>query len=42
MLVEAQGELMLIGVSSGSVRLLRNWGKAGVPPDGVELEEASS
>jgi len=42
MLVEAQGELMLIGVSTGSVRLLRNWGKAEIPPDGVELEEALS
>jgi len=26
MLVEAEGELMLIGVASGSVTLLRNWG----------------
>lgn len=26
LLVEAQGELMLIGVSAGSVSLLRNWG----------------
>jgi flagellar protein FliO/FliZ len=26
MLVEAEGELMLIGVSGGSVTLLRNWG----------------
>lgn len=26
MLVEAEGELMLIGVSAGSVTLLRNWG----------------
>ena len=26
MLVEARGELMLVGVSAGSVRLLRNWG----------------
>ena len=25
-LVEAEGELMLIGVSAGSVSLLRNWG----------------
>ncbi|PAX06980.1 FliO/MopB family protein [Sphingomonas lenta] len=30
-LVEAEGELMLIGVSAGSVTLLRNWGPA---PDG--------
>jgi flagellar protein FliO/FliZ len=27
MLVEARGELMLIGVAAGSVRLLHNWGK---------------
>lgn len=26
MLVEAEGELMLIGVAAGSVTLLRNWG----------------
>jgi flagellar protein FliO/FliZ len=26
MLIEAKGELMLIGVSTGSVRLLRSWG----------------
>lgn len=26
MLVEAEGELMLIGVAAGSVSLLRNWG----------------
>jgi flagellar protein FliO/FliZ len=25
-LVEAEGELMLIGVSAGSITLLRNWG----------------
>lgn len=31
LLVEAEGELMLIGVASGSVRLLRNWG-AGAKP----------
>lgn len=31
MLVEAEGELMLIGVSPGSVTLLRNWGN-GAPP----------
>ena len=29
MLVEAEGELMLIGVSPGSVTLLRNWGETG-------------
>ena len=32
MLVEAEGELMLIGVSSGSVTLLRNWGVRENPP----------
>lgn len=33
-LVEAEGELMLIGVSAGAISLIRNWGKAGaVPPD---------
>lgn len=26
MLIEAEGELMLIGVAAGSVTLLRNWG----------------
>lgn len=34
MLVEAEGELMLIGVAAGSVTLLRNWGAphdAGAP-----------
>lgn len=31
-LVEAEGELMLIGVSAGAVTLLRNWGTAA--PDG--------
>lgn len=38
-LVEAEGELMLIGVSAGSVALLRNWGPAAdaepLPPDGT-------
>lgn len=39
-LVEAEGELMLIGVSAGSVSLLRNWGAppavpAAALPDGV-------
>lgn len=29
MLVEAEGELMLIGVTAGSVTLLRNWGDRG-------------
>lgn len=32
MLVEAEGELMLIGVSAGSVTLLRNWGASLAPP----------
>lgn len=32
MLVEAEGELMLIGVSGGSVTLLRNWGASGEAP----------
>jgi len=32
MLVEAEGELMLIGVATGSVRLLRNWGVPAKPP----------
>lgn len=27
-LVEAEGELMLVGVTSGSISLLRNWGAA--------------
>jgi flagellar protein FliO/FliZ len=35
-LVEAEGELMLVGVTPGSISLLRNWGAAkdpeGVPP----------
>lgn len=31
LLVEAQGELMLIGVSAGSVSLLRNWGSDATP-----------
>ena len=41
MLVEAEGELMLIGVSGGSVTLLRNWGDPATPtppqPDGGRL-----
>lgn len=32
MLVEAEGELMLIGVSAGSITLLRNWGVDATPP----------
>jgi flagellar protein FliO/FliZ len=37
MLVEAKGELMLIGVSAGSVRLLRNWGNGSAA--GSEIED---
>ena len=40
MLVEAEGELMLIGVSPGSVTLLRNWGDA-PPPATSPLEQPS-
>jgi len=32
MLVEVKGELMLIGVSQGSISLLRHWGETAVPP----------
>jgi flagellar protein FliO/FliZ len=32
MLVEIKGELMLIGVTSSSISLLRNWGETGTPP----------
>ena len=32
MLVEVKGELMLIGVSQGSISLLRNWGETAAPP----------
>lgn len=32
MLIEARGEVMLIGVSGGAVTLLRNWGETGSPP----------
>jgi flagellar protein FliO/FliZ len=35
MLVEAEGELMLIGVSAGSVNLLKNWGAGSAPPPDV-------
>lgn len=38
MLIEAEGELMLIGVSAGSVTLLRNWGKSAAPPDDAEAD----
>ena len=40
--VEAEGELMLIGVAAGSVRLLRNWGaSAPVPTDDLDATEAA-
>jgi flagellar protein FliO/FliZ len=35
MLVEAEGELMLIGVSAGSVNLLKNWGAGSASPPEV-------
>jgi flagellar protein FliO/FliZ len=35
-IVQAEGELMLIGVSAGNVSLLRNWGPVA---DGVALDE---
>ena len=41
MLVEAEGELMLIGVSAGSVSLLRNWGSAARDVDGALDPEAA-
>ncbi|UVO50025.1 flagellar biosynthetic protein FliO [Sphingomonas sp. SUN019] len=41
MLVEAEGELMLIGVSAGSVNLLKNWGAGSAPPpDSVTERDA--
>lgn len=39
-LVEAEGELMLVGVTSGSISLLRNWG-TGAPP-AQPVDEAPS
>jgi flagellar protein FliO/FliZ len=39
MLIEAKGELLLIGVSSGSVTLLRNWGETPARPSPGEDEE---
>ena len=39
-LVEAEGELMLIGVSGGSVSLLRNWGGPAAPAPGAPVVEA--
>lgn len=41
MLVEAEGELMLIGVSAGSVTLLRNWGSGGAIQPGAPEETVS-
>lgn len=32
MLVEAEGELMLVGVSAGSVNLLKTWGPGSAAP----------
>ena len=39
MLVEVKGELMLIGVTTGSIRLLRNFGEgaAAAPPDNADI-----
>jgi flagellar protein FliO/FliZ len=42
MLVEAKGELMLVGVSAGSVRLLRNWGDGSGPSAGIDGETGTS
>lgn len=42
LLVEAEGELMLIGVSTGSVTLLRNWGVASGAMEGVLPDETGS
>lgn len=39
-LIEAEGELMLIGVSAGSISLLRNWNSA--DSGTVELPAAAS
>lgn len=41
MLVEAEGELMLIGVAAGSVTLLRNWGTAADGRVGAPAEPGS-
>ncbi|QJU60866.1 FliO/MopB family protein [Sphingomonas sp. AP4-R1] len=38
MLIEAKGEVMLIGVSGGAVTLLKNWGDAGEGPSGGTAE----
>lgn len=38
MLVEAEGELMLIGVTAGGVSLLRNWGASAPQADADETE----
>ena len=40
LLIEAEGELMLIGVSAGSVTLLRNWGEG--DPQSPALREVRS
>ena len=40
-LVEAEGELMLIGVASGGVSLLKNWGRTTVRPVDAESETLS-
>lgn len=42
MLIEAQGELMLIGVSAGSVTILRNWGESATAPPPAPAREAQS
>ncbi|WP_240653088.1 FliO/MopB family protein [Sphingomonas crocodyli] len=42
MLIEAEGEVMLIGVATGSVRLLRNWGKEGAPLTPTDLPEGQA
>lgn len=40
-LVEAEGELMLIGVATGGVTLLRNWGR-NVSPEALDEALASA
>lgn len=39
MLVEAEGELMLIGVAAGSISLLKNWGAGTAPTADPTLEQ---
>jgi flagellar protein FliO/FliZ len=41
-LVEAEGELMLVGVTSGSISLLRNWGTGAPPAQPVEQAPSES